>query len=257
MPDFLRMEKKRFGLIGRGISYSFSRSFFAEKFASEQRIGFSYENFDLEDIGQFRELLAKYDDWGGLNVTIPYKQQIITYLDDISETAAKIGAVNTIQFQNGRLIGHNTDYLGFQKSVGQLLAPKHRKALILGTGGASKAVAFALQNLGIKSLNASRHPLDGEIAYDEITPQVMASHQIIINCTPLGTSPNEDTAPEIPYHCFTSGHIAYDLVYNPPMTLFLRKAAAHGATTCNGLPMLQIQADEAWKIWSESNLKFS
>ncbi|RZJ36258.1 MAG: shikimate dehydrogenase [Flavobacterium sp.] len=247
------MEKKRFGLIGKGIGYSFSRTYFTEKFATEHRMGFSYENLDLENIGQFRDLLAKHDDWGGLNVTIPYKQQIIPFLDGLSETAAKIGAVNTIEFANGRLIGHNTDYLGFQKSINPLIGPPHRKALILGTGGASKAVAFALQNLGIKSLNASRHPLDGEIAYDEITPQVMAAHQIIINCTPLGTSPNEDTAPEIPYQFFTRQHLAYDLVYNPPMTLFLRNAAIHGATTVNGLSMLQLQADEAWKIWTKSN----
>ncbi|HEY6144015.1 MAG TPA: shikimate dehydrogenase, partial [Flavobacterium sp.] len=186
------------------------------------------------------------------NVTIPYKEVVIPYLDQLSEIAAEIGAVNTIKFtENGKLEGHNTDYYGFMKSLEPLLQPHHKKALILGTGGASKGVAYALKELGISYTIVSREAKGDIIDYNQINAATFDEYQIIINSTPVGTSPNIDAFPLIPYEYFTAKHIAYDLIYNPAETQFLKKAAAQGAQTKNGQDMLIFQAEKAWEIWNK------
>jgi shikimate dehydrogenase len=186
----------------------------------------------------------------GLNVTIPYKETIIPYLDKLSKKAAAIGAVNTIRFtKNGKLKGYNTDYYGFQKALEPLLKSNHKKALLLGTGGASKAVAYSLNHMGIATTYVSRTSSENAIGYSQITAETFEEYQIIINCTPLGTSPNTNVCPEIPYQYLTSKHIAFDLIYNPAETLFLKKAKKQGAIIKNGLEMLVFQAEKAWKIW--------
>jgi shikimate dehydrogenase len=187
-----------------------------------------------------------------LNVTIPYKEAILPFLDKRSKKATAIGAVNTIKFtKKGKLKGYNTDYYGFKKSLEPLLQPHHTKALILGTGGAAKGVAFALEELGILYTFVSRENKEKTIRYDLLNATIFENHAIIINTTPLGTSPNTDNFPTIPYEFFTEKHIAYDLIYNPAETVFLKKAKKHGAQTKNGLEMLIIQAEKAWRIWNK------
>lgn len=243
--------KKRYGLIGRAIDYSFSKKYFTDKFAEMQLEGYTYENFDLAEITAFPALIKQEKDLSGLNVTIPYKESIVPHLDKLSATAAKIGAVNTIKFtRKGNLKGYNTDWHGFAKSIGPLLQPHHQKALILGTGGASKAVAFALEKLGIRYSFVSRAASENTIGYHLINATTFDNHQIIINCTPLGTSPQIDEYPPIPFEYFTPKHIAYDLIYNPSETVFLQKAKNHGAIIKNGYEMLVLQAEKSWKIWN-------
>jgi shikimate dehydrogenase len=240
-----------YGLIGKNLAYSFSRDYFGQKFISEAIHDSEYVNFDLADISQFPTIIKENPDLKGLNVTIPYKESIIPYLDSLSDIAGKIGAVNTIRIhKNGRLEGFNTDYYGFQKSLQPLLKPHHKKALILGTGGASKAVAFALQVLGISYQFVSRKQGENTIGYDALTQGVFDGYHLIINTTPLGTFPNVDECPDLWYELFTPNHIAFDLVYNPEETCFLKKAKSHGAVTKNGLEMLEFQAEKAWEIWS-------
>ena len=248
MLDIIR---KRFGLLGRNISYSFSKGYFTEKFNNDNLFeGCTYENFDIPEITAFPEIIKNTPDLKGMNVTIPFKEVVIPYLDKLSKKAAKIGAVNTIKFtKKGRLKGYNTDYYGFMKSLEPLLQPHHKKALILGTGGASKGVAYALKELGIRFTFVSREAKEGIIDYDLINATTFDNYQIIINSTPVGTSPNTDAFPLIPYEYFTEKHIAYDLIYNPAETQFLKKAAARGAQTKNGQDMLIFQAEKAWKIW--------
>jgi len=249
MPDIL---KKRYGLLGRNISYSFSKGHFTEKFKNENFEGCTYENFDIPEIGVFAELIKNTADLKGLNVTIPYKEEVLPFLDELSETAAEIGAVNTIKItKEGKLLGYNTDYYGFKKSLEPLLLPNHKKALILGTGGASKGVAFALEELGIPYTFVSRKSSENAIDYSQIKAETFNEYQIIINSTPVGTSPNVDAFPPIPYEFFTENHIAYDLIYNPAETQFLKKAKEKGAQTKNGLDMLIFQAEKAWEIWNE------
>ena len=236
-------------MVGKNISYSFSRGYFTDKFEKEE-LDFTYENFDLKAISDFPKLIAYTNDLGGLNVTIPYKQSIIPYLDKISKKATLIGAVNTIKItKSGKLKGYNTDWYGFKKSLQPLLLSHHKSALILGTGGAAKAVAFALENLGISYKFVSRKPTVNEIGYDSLDLESFNQFQIVINCTPLGTIPNTAAHPDIPYQYFTDKHIAYDLVYNPTETTFLKLAAERGAVTKNGYDMLVFQAEKAWKIW--------
>ena len=243
--------KRRFGLVGKNISYSFSRGYFTDKFEKEKR-NFIYENFDLAFISEFPTLITNTGELGGLNVTIPYKETIIPYLDKISKKAALIGAVNTIKItKNGKLKGYNTDWYGFKKSLQPLLKSHHKNALILGTGGAAKAVAFALKNLNISYTFVSRKPAINEIGYENLTSTIFDQFQIVINCTPLGTIPNIAARPEIPFQYLTSKHIAYDLVYNPAETTFLKLAAERGAVTKNGYDMLVFQAEKAWKIWQK------
>ena len=244
--------RKRFGLLGRNISYSFSKGYFTEKFDNELFAGCTYENFDIPEITAFSEIIKNTPNLKGLNVTIPYKEVVIPYLNKLSKKAAEIGAVNTIKFtKKGKLKGYNTDYYGFMKSLKPLLQPHHKKALILGTGGASKGVAYALKELGILYTFVSREAKEGIIDYDRINATTFDNYQIIINSTPVGTSPNTDAFPLIPYEYFTEKHIAYDLIYNPTETQFLKKAAANGAVTKNGLDMLIFQAEKAWKIWNK------
>jgi shikimate dehydrogenase len=244
--------RRRFGLLGRNISYSFSKGYFTEKFSKEHFEGCTYENFDIQEINDFTELKENNTYLNGLNVTIPYKEAIIPFLDKLSKNAAQIGAVNTIKFtKKGKLKGYNTDYYGFKKSLEPLLEPHHKKALILGTGGASKGVAFALDQLDITYTFVSREAKENCIDYSLINATTFDNYQIIINCTPVGTSPNVDLFPLIPYEFFTEKHIAYDLIYNPAETQFLSKAKVYGAQIKNGLDMLIFQAEKAWKIWNK------
>ncbi|RDI57509.1 shikimate dehydrogenase family protein [Flavobacterium glaciei] len=244
--------RKRFGLLGRNISYSFSKGYFTEKFNSENFVGCTYENFDIPEITAFTEVIKDTSDLKGLNVTIPYKEAVIPFLDKLSKKAALIGAVNTIKItKKGKLKGYNTDYYGFKKSLEPLLQPHHKKALILGTGGASKGVAFALDELDITYTFVSREAKENGIDYNRINATTFDNYQIIINATPVGTSPNVDAFPLIPYEFFTEKHIAYDLIYNPAETQFLKKAKQQGAQIKNGLDMLIFQAEKAWKIWNK------
>ena len=243
---------KRFGLIGKNISYSFSKKYFKEKFAAELFNDYTYENFDIESIELFPEIIQKNSDLKGLNVTIPYKETIIPYLNSLSKKATLIGAVNVIRFtKKGKLKGYNSDYYGFKKSIQPLLQPHHKKALILGTGGAAKAVAFALDELDIYYTFVSREASENTIDYNRVNATSFDNYQIIINCTPLGTKPNTDEFPPIPYDYFTEKHLAYDLIYNPEQTQFLKKAKKKGAVTKNGYEMLVLQAEKAWKIWNK------
>ncbi|HWS60755.1 MAG TPA: shikimate dehydrogenase [Flavobacterium sp.] len=244
---------KRFGLLGRNISYSFSKGYFTEKFKTDKLFeGCSYENFDIPEINTFPEIIKNTPNLNGMNVTIPYKEVVIPYLDKLSKIATEIGAVNTIKFtKKGQLKGYNTDYYGFMKSLEPLLEPHHKNALILGTGGASKGVAYALKELGILYTFVSRESKEGVIDYNQINSTTFDNYQIIINTSPVGTSPNTEVFPLIPYEYITEKHIAYDLIYNPAETQFLKKAAEKGARTKNGQDMLVIQAEKSWEIWNK------
>jgi shikimate dehydrogenase len=244
--------QKRFGLLGKNISYSFSKGFFTDKFKNENLEGCTYENFDIEEIAAFPEIIKNTVDLKGLSVTIPYKEAILPFLDKLSKKAVLIGAVNTVKVtKKGKLKGYNTDYYGFKKSLEPLLQEHHKKALILGTGGASKGVAFALDELNITYTFVSREAKENAIIYEEITATTFDNYQIIINSTPVGTSPNIHLFPLIPYEYFTGKHIAFDLIYNPTETQFLKKAKENGSQIKNGLDMLIYQAEKAWKIWNK------
>jgi shikimate dehydrogenase len=246
------MSRRHYGLIGKNIAYSFSKKYFTEKFALGDLVDCSYENFDLQSIEEFPNIIANNTDLNGLNITIPYKETVIPYLDKLSKNAAQIGAVNVIRFtQKGKLKGYNSDYFGFLKSLKPLLQPHHKKALILGTGGAAKAVAYALDKLGILYTYVSREEKENMIDYNQINASTFEDYHIIINCTPLGTNPNIKELPPIPYAFFTEKHIAFDLIYNPEETQFLKKAKKEGAVTKNGYEMLVLQAEKSWKIWNK------
>ena len=243
---------KIFGLVGRNIDYSFSRKYFNDRFEKDGLTDYSYQNFDIETIEEFPDIIKNNANLAGLNVTIPYKEAIVPFLNKLSPTAFKIGAVNTIRFtKKGNLKGYNTDFYGFKKSIKPLLQPHHKKALILGTGGASKAVAFALAELDILYTFVSREASSNTIDYDRINATTFDNYHIIINCTPLGTFPNVEAFPLLPYEYFTDQHLAYDLIYNPEQTKFLKQAAANGAVTKNGFEMLRFQAEKSWKIWNK------
>ncbi|UGU16440.1 shikimate dehydrogenase [Sinomicrobium kalidii] len=239
-----------FGLIGKNISYSFSQVYFREKFEKLQLTDHTYVNFDIPEIEDFPSLLQEHPDIRGCNVTIPYKEAIIPYLSGLSNKAEQIGAVNVIKAGKDRLIGYNTDYYGFQASLQPLLCKEHQKALILGTGGASKAVAFSFKELDIRHTFVSRHPGKGQLSYEDLTEDILAEYLIIVNCTPLGTFPDADNKPDIPYQYITDKHLLYDLIYNPAETSFLKEGKQRGAITSNGLKMLQFQAEKAWEIWN-------
>lgn len=244
--------KQLFGLVGRNIDYSFSRKYFTERFEKDDQPDFSYVNFDLADISEFPSIIQNNRNLKGLNVTIPYKESVIPYMDKMSANAEKIGAVNTIRFtKKGYLKGYNTDFYGFKKTLKPLLQPHHKKALILGTGGASKGVAFALNQLGILYTFVSRQATENNIDYDRINATTFDNYQIVINCTPIGTSPDIDKFPDLPYEFFSEKHIAFDLIYNPEETAFLKKAKANGALIKNGYDMLVYQAEKSWKIWNK------
>lgn len=235
-----------YGLIGKNIDYSFSRNYFSEKFKSESILNSQYVNFDIDNIINIKELFKQKN--RGYNVTIPYKETIIPYLDELDSHAREIGAVNTIKITNGRTKGFNTDWIGFKQSLSPLLKPYHNKALILGTGGASKAVRYTLEQLNIDFATVSRNPVS--LGYEDLSEQLLNEFLLIVNCTPVGTFPNTDEAPEIPYEFITDRHLVFDLIYNPQETMFLKECRLRGAQIKNGLEMLEIQAEEAWKIWN-------
>ncbi len=248
-----RTEKKqrRFGLVGKNISYSFSKGYFTELFKKQGLTDHSYENFDIQSITDFVAILKDNKDIAGLNVTIPYKEAILPYLDSVDEQAASIGAVNTVKFTATGLIGYNTDSYGFKKSLVSHLKKHHKKALILGTGGASKAVAYSLKSLTIPFAFVSRNPEKGQLSYADLDAGLLASHTLIINCTPLGTYPNILEKPNIPYEFLTPEHLLFDLIYNPEKSAFLLEGEKYGAAICNGLAMLEFQAEKAWTIWHQ------
>jgi len=247
-----KLKKKKFGLLGKNISYSFSKKYFTDKFEKIGADHFSYKNFDVDTLDDFKKIVSKTKNLKGMNVTIPYKEAIIPHLSKLSKNAKIIGAVNTISIsKKGILKGYNTDFYGFKKSLKPLLKEHHRKALILGTGGASKAVAYALRKLKMEYDFVSRNPSEYEFSYEELNQDVFKDYQIIINTTPIGTYPNVDECPPLDYSLFTDQHIAYDLVYNPEETKFLRLAKERGATTKNGYDMLVFQAEKAWAIWNK------
>ncbi|WP_053992222.1 shikimate dehydrogenase [Mangrovimonas sp. TPBH4] len=241
----------KLGLLGRNISYSFSKGYFSKKFETEG-LPFVYENFDLETISELKTVLQNNPNLIGFNVTIPYKEQIIPLLNTLDSTAEEVGAVNTVKIQkDGSLKGFNTDYYGFQTSLEPYLKPSHKTALILGTGGASKAVAYALKNLGFAYEFVSRTSKENvKFIYQDLTEDILKQYTVIVNCTPLGTHPNVNQCPDIPYDGLTSGHLLYDLIYNPEHTKFLTCGDIKGATTVNGSKMLQLQAEKAWEIWN-------
>ena len=246
---------KKYGLLGYPLGHSFSRNYFNQKFEAE-RIDAEYLNFEIPEIKEIKNVIKENPELNGLNVTIPYKEQVIPYLDDLDEDARLIGAVNVIKFSKGlfgelKLKGYNSDIIGFKQSIEPLLKEHHRKALILGTGGASKAVFQGLKQLGVASTFVSRKAKEYCITYEEITPKVMEQYSVIVNTTPLGMYPNVNACPDIPYDLLTSDHLLYDLLYNPDETLFMRKGKEKGAVVKNGLEMLLLQAFAAWEIWQK------
>ncbi len=245
--------EKRFGLLGRNISYSFSKKYFTEKFRSLGYSQFEYVNYDLDHIEEFKSsVLQDLPFLGGLNVTIPYKQSVMGYLDEIDEEAKSIGAVNTIKvLNNNRLKGFNTDAYGFETSLKSCWTGKEEGALILGTGGASKAVAHVLKKLGINFLFVSRSKTSRDmISYQDVDEKILRAHDMIINCSPLGTFPEINAKPDLPYEFLTDKHLLYDLIYNPERTAFLKMGEKAGAITSHGASMLKFQADRSWEIWN-------
>ena len=243
----------RFGLLGKDISYSFSQQYFSTKFESLQLENYEYKNFDIATIESFADLVSKTDELAGMNVTIPYKEVILPYLDEIDEEALKIGAVNTIKIlENGKLKGYNTDVYGFEESLLPLLKKHHKKALILGTGGASKAVKYVLEKNNIGFLFVSRFPEnENEISYENVSKSILDEHTVLVNCTPLGTYPEVEAYPNLPYIYLNDKHLLFDLIYNPSRTVFLKKGMEKGAIVANGLKMLELQAEKSWEIWNQ------
>lgn len=243
----------KYGLIGHPLGHSFSIGYFNEKFQNEG-IDAQYINFEIPSIENLPEILASNPELKGLNVTIPYKEKVISYLDELSPEARAIGAVNVIRVSHkGRkliLKGFNSDVIGFSQSIEPMLEPNiHKKALILGTGGASKAINHGLKSLGLETLFVSRTPKPGVITYDDITPQTVKEYNVIVNCTPCGMYPKADCCPQLPYEAMDSHNILYDLIYNPDETLFMANGKKHGANVKNGLEMLLLQAFASWEFW--------
>lgn len=241
---------KQYGLIGHPLVQSFSKIYFDEKFTKENINAASFHLFDISNIEELITVLKEHPHLKGFAVTIPYKQSIIKYLDAISDEAKKIGAVNCVQINNGKLKGYNTDIVGFAASFLPMLTHSENKALVLGTGGASKAVQYVLSQNKIPFQLVSRQSSKECIDYENITKEKLDQYNIVINCTPLGMVPNETTYPTIPYQFVTAQHIFYDLVYKPAETVFLKKAKEQGASALNGFDMLIGQAEENWKIWN-------
>ncbi len=248
----------KYGLIGYPLGHSFSRSFFNEKFQNEG-IDAEYLNFDIKSIDGLDEVLATNPELRGLNVTTPYKEKVLSFLDYISVEARAIGAVNVIRVEHKgdsiKLKGYNSDIIGFTKSMEPLLEKFHKKALVLGTGGASKAVNYGLKLLGIETVLVSRFERPGTIQYKNITPEVVKEYNVIVNCTPCGMYPHYDECPQLPYEALDSHNLLYDLIYNPDETLFLKKGKEQGAVTKNGLEMLLLQAFASWDFWTGEEQK--
>jgi shikimate dehydrogenase len=244
-----------FGLIGYPLSHSFSAKYFAKKFASENISDADYQLFPLEDISEITTLISLHRDLQGFNITIPYKLAILPYLDHISDEAKSIGAVNCVKIERNEsgytLTGYNTDVYGFRESLLPALKPFHTKALVLGTGGAAKAVCYTLNELGLKYTLVSRTGnLGSVLSYTQLTEKIISDNQLIINTSPLGTFPDIDKCPDIPYHFLTKKHLLFDLIYNPAETKFLRLGREAGAQTLNGSIMLELQAEKSWEIWN-------
>ena len=245
---------KEFGLIGRSLTHSFSKNYFEKKFAVQGLLDCSYNNFELDTIDALRSLISSHPNLNGLNVTIPYKESVLSYLDELSADAKEIGAVNCIELKNKKLIGHNTDVYGFAQSIKPFLDTNHQKALILGSGGAAKAVSHALKKIGVDVYFVSSSPkkTPNTFLYSEINQMMLQACKLVVNCTPLGMFPNTNNCPALPYAFFTPEHLAVDLIYNPEETLFLKQAKEQGAITLNGLSMLRLQAEKSWEIWNRS-----
>ncbi|WP_298790708.1 shikimate dehydrogenase family protein [uncultured Allomuricauda sp.] len=244
-------KKNRFGLLGKEISYSFSQRYFTSKFEELGLSDYSYENYDIPEISDL-ETILKEQDPKGFNVTIPYKEEVIPFLSALDPIAKEIGAVNTVKITQNGLIGYNTDAYGFQKSLEPFLKPHHTKALILGTGGASKAIRFVLEQLEIDHTYVSRTKKEKQLSYAELDERIITSNQLIINCTPLGTHPNINEKPPIPYQFLSNEHLLFDLIYNPEKSAFLKEGETKNTAICNGLDMLKFQAEKAWQIWNDS-----
>ena len=246
--------EKLYGLLGYPLVHSFSQNYFNQKFESEN-IDAKYINFEIPDVGMLMEVVAENENLNGLNVTIPYKEQMIPFLDEIDPAASEVGAVNVIKFIRGkdglRLKGYNSDIIGFTDSIKSLLKPHHQSALVLGTGGAAKAVSYSLRKLGLEVQLVSRRKSANTLVYEELTKNDLKTHKVIVNTTPLGMYPNVDTCPDIPYRYLTSQHLCYDLIYNPDETLFLKNSRLAGAQVKNGLEMLLLQAFASYSIWNQ------
>lgn len=246
---------KKYGLLGYPLKHSFSQRFFTEKFERES-IDAQYLNFEIPDIADISRIIESNEDLIGLNVTLPYKEKVIPFLNELDESAERIGAVNVIKINRDnsiiRLKGYNTDIIGFQDSLAKLIDPRlHKKALILGTGGASKAVYRGLINLGVEPVYVSRTPAGNVYTYSDLDKEIIDEYKIIVNTSPLGTFPDTGQAPDIPYRFLSDEHLLYDLVYNPAETKFLRLGREKGATIKNGAEMLELQALAAWGIWNQ------
>lgn len=246
---------KKFGIIGYPLGHSFSPGYFNEKFANEG-IDAHYDKYELPVITDLQAIIDYTPDLCGFNVTIPYKEKVMSYLDNVSPEARAIGAVNVVKVtrkdgDTPYLEGYNSDVIGFMRSIEPLLDKHHKKALVLGTGGASKAVSYGLHQFGIETVLVSRSQKDKTIQYQQITPEMLAEYTVIVNCTPCGMAPHFNECPDIPYEALTKQHLLYDLVYNPDETLFLKKGKAQGALTKNGLEMLLLQAEAGWEIWNK------
>ena len=246
--------EKLYGLLGYPLVHSFSQNYFNQKFESEN-IDAEYINFEIPDVGMLMEVVAENENLNRLNVTIPYKEQVIPFLDEIDPAASEVGAVNVIKFIRGkdglRLKGYNSDIIGFTDSIKSLLKPHHQSALVLGTGGAAKAVSYSLRKLGLEVQLVSRRKSANTLVYEELTKNDLKNHKVIVNTTPLGMYPNVDTCPDIPYRYLTSQHLCYDLIYNPDETLFLKNSRLAGAQVKNGLEMLLLQAFASYSIWNQ------
>ena len=242
---------KLFGLLGKDIEFSFSRNYFSKKFEAEN-LKHQYVNFDLIDLSNFGELLMKKD-ISGMNVTIPYKQDVIPFLDKLDPVAEAIGAVNTIVFRDGEKIGYNTDYIGFKKTLLQNIKIHPKQAFVLGTGGAAKAICYVLEQLNIKVLKVSRKEGKDKKTYAQLTNKDYIEHTLIINCTPLGTHPHIGTYPPIDFEQINNSHFLYDLIYNPETTTFMKMGIDKGATVLNGYQMLVEQAEASWSLWMNAN----
>lgn len=248
----------QFGIIGKSLSHSFSKAYFEKKFKELGLNDHFYNTFEIASLEELKDIISKTANLKGLNVTIPYKEAIIPYLDELSPEAKEISAVNCIHVINGKLIGHNTDVYGFSQSIKPFLDTNHQRALILGTGGASKAVAYALKKVGVEIYfvtSSTTKKTENTFFYSEVNDLVMNAFKLVVNTTPVGTFPNVNECPSLPYYAFTKEHLAYDLIYNPEQTLFLKQAKEHGSISVNGLSMLHLQAEKSWEIWRSNSIK--
>ena len=244
-----KLYNKQFGLVGKGIGYSFSKTYFQKKFIENKIFtNYNYKNFDIENISEIEEIF-EIKNLAGLNITIPYKEKVIPYLNELTATAQQIGAVNTVVFKNKKALGDNTDIVGFENALKLFIGTSSKKALVLGSGGASKAVKFVLKKNKIDLITVSRNPKKNEMNYDDINQKMINNYPLIINCTPLGTKPKIEEAPNIPYNYIGPENYLFDLIYNPIQTKFMRIGLEKGAKVCNGYHMLIQQAEASWKLW--------